>query len=318
MNDLRWIENSFYITYIIGAILSIFISFESISLLNIAKESKDMVAQFKPFNKLYSRYNSIFSPFWLAFVSIAMAVLVNVLLKGSYQISFWFYILIQVFLSGQFFSLREKLLPVIKAKQIFYDEGTLAGLENLQKPLNYIAHSKNIVQNYDYSIKALIDSLIKYNLLPLLVLYFGNWPYCFLYLIFVIQFEYFQMQNFIFDLVYLIPYNLWITILRLLLHFYKEEKEIKKEFQEKYLNYKQIFKKHGKKLDEKNYAEPLKEEVEDKVIDETNDLNAANQNSDQGDLIDLDFLSILQVLYLTSLNLLLIIFLILFYLKTIF
>ncbi|NLJ93969.1 MAG: hypothetical protein GX326_00520 [Clostridiaceae bacterium] len=323
MNALKWIENNFFVSFVFGAILSLFISTNTFSILNIAKNSRNMVINIKPLNAIYSRYNSVFVPFWTIFISVAIAVLCHLLLEGSFYTSYWLYFFMNVFFSLQLFSFKDRVLPVIGLKRFFLEQGTYIGLAKMQSLLDIRIKENDIARMYRQSIRLLLDQLVRYFLIPLIILSVSSWPFCFLYLAFALQARAFQMQNVVLDFLYTIPYNIWITVLRFLIRPIKVDKEIKNVFVEKFLGYKQFLPKKGKQSQKNDITKPLKEKVGENLDQTDNHQSLTNKNDNlvigkqQKDTINLEFLSIFEILYLTSISLQFIIFAVLFYLKTI-
>ena len=131
--------------------------------------------------------------------------------------------------------------PIMQASDVFKYEGTMAGLAILRSNLYGEIKSAPVWQLFSITLRDYLMQVTLYWLIPLIVLFFGFWPFAFFYLTFVIQYKEFNLQNKIIDRILRLPHSITIAIMRCLFLFCHGSQREKREFKAEYLGFNQIF-----------------------------------------------------------------------------
>jgi len=199
----------------------------------------------------------------------------------------------------------------------------MAGLARLRVNLDGEQESAPIRQLFKITLNNYLMQVTLYWLIPLIVLLYGFWPFTFFYLIFIIQYREFKLQNKIIDQILRLPHLLTIALMRCLFLFCRGSENEKKEFKDEYLNFNQIFSSEKYVLQKTNSVknpnnfEPSERNY-DPVSDENNRLTMSNQEQTTHAKyrpINLSFLQFVETLCLGAMTIIMGFGLLVFYLR---
>ncbi len=266
-------------------------------------ESKEAFFESPFCNRLYAKFRGFFLGFWILVIATFSGTLIYFLLDFSAFYFLWLNLLLQVFFVLQAFPLGQRLKLLIRARATIMQEGTILGLVKLKEGLFGDIDGPEIQDSYRQIIQAYLSQTVFFWLLPVFIYYLGGLPFLFFYLSCLIQYQNFNLENPLIDLLVFLPYNLWLTILRILLPLLRKEDKLSLAgFKENFLQYRYPDFQHRKKT--------APEKSDDA---ETESRNALSDSSSMP--LNLDYLSILSKLYLISVCLILSILIVLLYLR---
>ncbi len=292
MNVLNWIDQSAFLAFAFGLLCSTFFDTRNYSLLQMPEDSQAMLFSLKPLRKVYLKYPQMIRHALIIVLALLTGAVVYMFLLLSAGLHLGLNLLLQILFVMQAFPLHSSFACLIRGKKYLLQYGTSAGLEFLSKPLFRQVKHESLELYFRNIIRTYLHQLNLFWVIPFLIFYFSSLPFVFLYLAFVIQLETFQEQSLLYRWLTFLPYNLMITILRILLIFLSFSKEQKNNFSDKYLEYQTFM--------------PLKKAAE-------NSSAAALRSKNQ--ILNLDELTILLFLVILFLSILISIMLCFLYLK---
>ncbi|NLJ70685.1 MAG: hypothetical protein GX328_04395 [Clostridiaceae bacterium] len=318
-------EQSLPFVLLSGLILSLFVVPDSISILNFARQSKFIIFNNSGLRKIYLAYPSGFTYFWILLISVLIASFSYYLFNLSRIVSIPLALIIQTMFAWQVFPTRRYVKPIMQASDIFKYEGTMAGLATLRSNLYGEIKSAPVWQLFSITLQDYLMQVTLYWLIPLIVLFFGFWPFTFFYLTFVIQYKEFNLQNKIIDQVLCLPHLVTIALMRFLFIFCRGSQTEKNNFKKDYLSFNQIFSSEKyavQKIDsdrEHNSADPSEHDFE-QVSDKED--RATRLNQDQANekyrAINLRYLKFVETLCLGAMTIIMGFGLLIIYLRAIF
>lgn len=234
-------EQSLPFVLFIGLILSIIITSDPPSILNFARQSKFILTNIYGLRKIYTAYPSGLTYFWILITSSLIASFSYLLFNLSCIISIPLALVIQIMFAWQSFPTRRYTTPIMQANYVFKSEGTMAGLAVLRSNLYGEIKSVPVWQLFSISLHDYLMQVTLYWLIPLIVLFFGFWPFTFFYLTFIIQYQIFNLQNKIIDQFLRLPHFVTLTLMRCLFLFCRGSQTEKNAFKAEYLGFNQIF-----------------------------------------------------------------------------
>lgn len=234
-------EQSLPFVLLTGLILSLIFTSDSISILNFARQSKFIIFDNSVLRKIYLAYPSGLTYFWILTISALVASFSYYLFNLSRLVSIPLALIIQIMFACQAFPTMRYVKPIMQASKVFKDEGTIAGLVVLRSNLHSGIKAAPVWQLYNITLHDYLMQVTIYWLIPLIVLFFGFWPFTFFYLTFVIQYQEFNLYNKIVNQILRLPHIMTLVIMRCLFLFCRGSQIEKSEFKAEYLSFSQIF-----------------------------------------------------------------------------
>ncbi|MGB4610623.1 MAG: hypothetical protein WBH77_08395 [Saccharofermentanales bacterium] len=226
---------------LIGLILSLIIESDPISILNFARQSKFVIFNNPGLRKIYLVYPSGLTYFWILTVSVLIAVFSYFLFNLSRLVAIPLALIIQVMFAWQAFPTRRYVKPLMRASDVFKQEGTMAGLAQLRTNLYGEAGSAPVRQLFSSTLSDHLMQVTLCWLIPLIALLCGFWPLTFFYLTFIIQYKEYNLRNKVIDQILRLPHLVTVALMRCLFLFCRGSQEEKNEFKAEYLNFNQLF-----------------------------------------------------------------------------
>ncbi len=240
MNVLRWIDQSSFLAFGIGLLLSAFFSVKKVSLLQMAETSHAMIFELRPLRQLFSRYQRIIFHIVTVLISLMIGAVIYYLLYFSASINLNLNLLLQIFFVMQVYSLKDHFLHLMTARRTILEKGTLIGLRQIESPIYREVKEVNPACKYEEILKCYLQQIVIFWTIPVLIYYFLSLPYVFAYVAFMMQLEIGEENSIAYHILLFLPYNIVMTIMRLLLHILPYDKEKIKLFGEKYLGYSKL------------------------------------------------------------------------------
>lgn len=308
--DFLFPEQSLPYVLLIGLVLSIFLSSNKTSILNLAYQSNSLLFDNQSLNKAYLNYQSGFVYFWLILISALTASMAYLIFKLGTFISIWLGLLIQILLAWQIFPVKRYLDPLLNSRQTFNEEGTMLGLAQLRKNLDTQPEQNTIIEMYHITLHDYLMQVTLYWFIPFIILYFGFWPFAIFYLSFIIQYQNFNLQNRVIDLILSIFHIVVTGLMRILFLFCQGNPFEKNEFKNLFLSFENIL------LSNQTFLEKIELDSDSEL---SNNQEIADREKNimlnKYQRINLNYLNYVEILCLGSMTLIAVFALLIYYLR---